>query len=54
MSINIEGFSSLKGDVVREYFKRTTSDVLCMQETHRGRAEEDGGRGDEDCCRDSA
>ena len=37
MSINIEGFSAVKGDIISEYCRRTKCDVLCMQETHRGK-----------------
>jgi len=34
MSINIEGISSEKGDIVGEYCKRVKCDILCVQENH--------------------
>ena len=36
MSINIEGMSAAKQQVLAEICQRQKCDVLCVQETHRG------------------
>ena len=36
MSINIEGFSSVKGQLIGKLCSDSDCDILCLQETHRG------------------
>ena len=38
ISVNIEGFSAVKGEIVSQLCRESKCDVLCMQETHRGTA----------------
>lgn len=35
-SVNIEGISSVKEDLLQEFCKKYKCDLLCLQETHRG------------------
>lgn len=35
ISINIEGFSNTKSDILQEICEKNTCDIICVQETHR-------------------